>query len=227
MLKKIKQHYKQYTQFPLWLKLIYSLLAFEFALLICFLLEKPAFFWVAKFPDVKALSGLLKMLKETGYFWTWIIAAAALICIDLPMRRLGGYKFLSRGLFLLSSALFSGLAAEILKLLIRRERPQPGLHDTAVFRDWVGAWWKSNNLSTPSSHAAVAFGAAWALSILFPRARPVWLFFAIGCGVSRMADKAHLLGDIFIAAVVSYIITILLSRKFDLQEVALNGDAEC
>ena len=198
---------------PAWLKWIYYIIVFQTGLLICFWLEVPFFYNLSKLANVRAISGLLEVLKESGYFFTWVIVSIALLLIDLPKRIKGGYGFAKRAVFLITSALLSGLVAEILKLIIRRERPEPLFFSGGNFRGWVGAWWKSNDLGTPSSHAMVAFGAAWALCVLFPQARIIWLFLGVGCALSRMIHQAHLLGDVYIAAVLSYLITQFLAKK--------------
>lgn len=198
---------------PMWLRVLYYIAIFEVGLLVCFWLEVPAFYSTAKFANISGISGLLNLLKEAGYFQTWIIVSAALLLIDLPKKVKGSYNFLRRAVFLVSASLVSGIIAEILKLIIRRERPEPLYFNGGNFRGWVGAWWKSNDLGTPSSHAMVAFGAAWALCILFPQARIVWIFIGVGCAFSRMAHQAHLLGDVYIACVLSYIITKILAKK--------------
>ena len=210
---KLNKLQQKFANLPKWIKLIYYIVFFEIGLLIAFWLEVPFFYNISKLSHINGISGLLNMLKEAGYFQTWIIVSAALLLMDLPKKIKGSYNYLTRAVFLLSSSLLSGLTAEILKLIIRRERPQPLYYDGANFREWTGAWWKSNNLGTPSSHAMVAWGAAWALSILFPQARIVWIFIAVGCSLSRMVHQAHLLGDVYIAGVFSYIITMILANK--------------
>ncbi len=212
----------KFNTMPIWLRWVYYVVLFELGLLICFWLEVPFFYNLAKLQHIRGIDQILRVMKEAGYYFTWIIIAVALVLIDFPKKIKHGYKFLRRGLFLLSSALLSGLIAEILKIIIRRERPEPLFFTGGNFRDWVGSWWKSNDLGTPSSHAMVAFGAAWALCIMFPQARLVWIFIGVGCAVSRMAHQAHLLGDVYLACVLSYIITKFLARKFLVEDEQLD-----
>lgn len=204
--KEIKDKFKK---LPVWLKWVYYVIIFQLGLLICFWLEVPFFYNLSKIADIGIIKGILNVLKETGYYFTWIIVGIAILLMDFSKREKGNYKYLKRSLFLVSSSLISGIIAEILKIVIRRERPQPLFFTGGNFRGWDGAWWRSNDLGTPSSHAMVAFGAIWALCILFPQARIVWIFIGVGCAMSRMAHQAHLLGDVYIAAILSYIIQLI------------------
>ncbi len=206
----------KFTSLPSWLKWIYYVVLFQLGLLICFLCEVPSFYKFAELSKISEINSVMLIMKQVGHFSIWLIAGFALIIIDLPKIFRNGYRYLNRAAFLVSSALLSGLSAEILKLIIRRERPDPLFFNGSVFRGWVGAWWKSNNLGTPSSHAMVAFGGVWALCVLFPRARIIWISAAVFCGLSRMAHQAHLLGDVYIACILSYIIAMFLAKKFNM-----------
>lgn len=155
-----------------------------------------------------------RMLKELGYLPFWFMAGAGLLLQDWPLWRGEGWCVaLRRTALLCGSATLSGLAAEILKLIIRRERPQSLVYESSVFRDWSGDWWRSNDLGTPSSHAAVVFGAAWALWFIFPRQRPLWLLMALGCGLSRVVHQAHVASDVYVAAWVGLAVTLVLRAR--------------
>ena len=74
-----------------------------------------------------------------------------------------------------------GILCEIMKLLIRRERPETG--DGAwIFRAWDDQPLSTAGLATPSSHTMVAFAGATMAARLFPRARWVFYTLAAGCG---------------------------------------------
>ncbi len=167
----------------------------------------------------------MQLSKEFGFIFFWVIAAVAVLIQDCP--GLSFTKNYQRAALLFGSALLGGFAAEALKLFIRRERPQTLLFSESVFREWSGEWWKSNDLSTPSSHAAVAFGAAWALCIIFPRPRVVWFAMAGLCGISRVVQQAHLPSDIYIAAVISYFICQYLAKKLGVSKADAAGEIKC
>jgi membrane-associated phospholipid phosphatase len=64
----------------------------------------------------------------------------------------------------------------------------------------------------PSSHVLVAFAAATVLARLFPRAWGLWYLLAAGCAVTRVLAMAHFLSDTVVAALVGYVVGVLLSR---------------
>jgi membrane-associated phospholipid phosphatase len=139
-----------------------------------------------------------RLLRVLGFLPLWFVAALALWLEQRP--RAG-----KRPLMLVLSPGLAGLAAEILKLLLRRERPNA--HDGLYhFRPFTERTFSTGGLALPSSHALVAFGAAAILSRIFPRAWPVWWALAWGCGLSRVAAGAHFLSDIVVAAIVGWLV---------------------
>lgn len=137
-------------------------------------------------------------------FWIPIALLAGLAHGGAWRRRLRA------GLRVLAAALLAGLLAEILKVVVGRERPL--LHDgSSVFRPMADLL-STKGLSFPSSHAAVAFGGAWMLWRLARLHGPRWrvgaclaLAAAAACGISRMLTGAHFLGDLVGAAIVGAI----------------------
>jgi membrane-associated phospholipid phosphatase len=151
-----------------------------------------------------------RMLRPVGYLPTWAVAAVALVLRDRGrVPPLG--RACRRGLALLASVSLGGLAAEALKLVIRRERPglTGGMH---VFRAWTDQPLSSAQLGLPSSEGAVAFAAAAALARLFPEATLLWYGLAIGCAVTRVAAGAHFVSDVVGAALVGYVATAVVWR---------------
>jgi membrane-associated phospholipid phosphatase len=144
-----------------------------------------------------------RLLRVMGFMGTWAALALAVGLHDAghqpPLerpRRRAWLLFLSPGL--------AGLVAEVLKILIRRERP--AIHEGAYgFRSWAERTWSGAGLSLPSSHAAVAFGGAAMLAILFPRARWVGYALAAGCGLTRILAGAHFVSDVAMAAGIGWL----------------------
>jgi membrane-associated phospholipid phosphatase len=144
-----------------------------------------------------------RLLRVLGFLPLWFIAAFALWLQERVPRR---------ALMLAFAPAFAGLTGEILKLLLRRERP--GAHEGAYyFRPFAERTFSSGGLALPSSHAIVAFGAAAILSRLFPRAWVVWWGLAWGCGLSRVAAGAHFLSDVVVAAVAAWLVVAALGRR--------------
>jgi membrane-associated phospholipid phosphatase len=151
-----------------------------------------------------------RLFRGGGYMPLWLLLAVAWMLIDRDaIKLLGVRRALARGILLAASVVCAGIGAEILKILIRRERP--GMHDGHFyFRAWQDSFLDGSGLALPSSHATVAFAATWVLCLLYPRATPVWLLVGLGCGVSRLLDRAHFLSDVYLAAVASFVCVRLL-----------------
>jgi membrane-associated phospholipid phosphatase len=155
-----------------------------------------------------------RVLRVGGYLPYWLLVALAWMLLDASaIKTFGVRRALARGILLSTSVVTCGILAEVLKVLMRRERP--GLHDGYYFfRPWSAGLLDTSGLGLPSSHAAVAFAATWVLCFLYPRALPVWLLVGMGCGVSRILDRAHFLSDVYLAAVFSFFWVRVLWRWF-------------
>jgi membrane-associated phospholipid phosphatase len=108
--------------------------------------------------------------------------------------------------------LVAGLICEVLKILLRRERP--GLHDgTYFFRSFADHPWSTGAIGLPSSHTMVAFAGAGMASYLFPRSWPAWMLLAAGCAFTRVAAQAHFLSDVVLAGMAGLLVARLLWMK--------------
>lgn len=142
-----------------------------------------------------------RMLRVMGYVPVWLVLAAVFVLHERPLGR-GRWW---RGATIVAGVAAAGIAGELLKLLLRRERPRA--HEGEyVFRAFSERPFSSGGLAWPSSHAIVAFGAAAVLSRMYPRARIVFWALAWGCGLSRVADGAHFVSDVVTAAVVAWLV---------------------
>ncbi|HQR19120.1 MAG TPA: phosphatase PAP2 family protein [Gemmatimonadales bacterium] len=161
-----------------------------------------------------ANTDLGRLLRIQGFLPTWMIVGGALVLVDWPLRTAGGvWAALRRGTLVMVSAALSGALGELLKILIRRQRPGPSVGEY-VFRDWADRPLSTAGLGLPSSHVIVAFGALAMLGLLFPRARPVCYALAAGCAFSRVAAHAHFVSDVTLAAVIGIATAWLLWRRF-------------
>lgn len=106
-----------------------------------------------------------------------------------------------RAVFVLLVPGAAGLAAELLKPIARRMRPEH-LDGWYAFKPLPNegplslAFWNGSGLGLASSHAAVAFGGALAAGLLLPRWRIPLLILATLCAASRVAVGAHFLSDV-------------------------------
>jgi membrane-associated phospholipid phosphatase len=149
-----------------------------------------------------------RLLRIMGFLPTWMAASAAMVLHEWHDRARRW-----RGTLITASAASGGIACEVLKLLLRRERPMA--HDGEyVFRAFSERTFSTSGLAFPSSHTVVAFSAAAMLAHLFPRARVVWFALAAGCGLSRLLARAHFLSDVALAALVGILVAALLWRWY-------------
>ena len=137
-----------------------------------------------------------RLLRVMGFAPTWGVAALAMWLHERPEA---AARAAARAWYLVTVVIVGGLLAEVLKLLLRRERPNAndGLYG---FRAWSDHPFSTSGLAWPSSHTMVAFAAATALARLVPRARWVWYVLAAGCGVTRILAHAHFLSDVTLGA---------------------------
>lgn len=131
-----------------------------------------------------------RLLRITGSLVFWIPLAAA-FWLDARVRD----PDRARDAWLLAlGPAAAGAAAELLKLLVRRERPS--LHAGEYFyRPFGDRPLDSHDLGFPSSHVTVAFGGAAVLARLNPRVAPLAYGLAAGCAITRVLTQAHFLSD--------------------------------
>ena len=153
-----------------------------------------------------------RLLRIVGFLPTWIALAVG-IALAEGTELAARPRARRRGWLLFWGAAGSGIAAELLKLTLRRERPAPhdGVH---VFREFAERTFSSAGLALPSSHTMVAFGGAAMLARLYPRARWVGYALAAGCGISRVLHRAHFLSDVVLAAGAGWLVAALIARRW-------------
>ncbi|QQE10409.1 phosphatase PAP2 family protein [Planctomycetota bacterium] len=162
-----------------------------------------------------------RMLRVMGYLPVWIVITVALILHDTRyLRKLGFGICAGRGLLLILTTGAAGICAELVKFLVKRERPPKTLEDLGhqayqsfdlyTFRPFWGtetrAWHETGGLGFPSSHAIVAFAAAFILTKLFPRAIGLWVLLAVGCAATRVLRFGHYVSDVTASAIFAYAI---------------------
>lgn len=98
-----------------------------------------------------------------------------------------------------------GLVVDLIKLCVSRARPRAvdlAAHASAVTEFGLFPGWHRNSdaHSFPSGHAAVACGLYAALAWRYPRGRWLFLVFAAGAALQRVATSAHYPSDICFGA---------------------------
>jgi undecaprenyl-diphosphatase len=155
---------------------------------------------------------LNELLRSAGYLPVWILVALVLSLADSArIGTEGVHALFKRGGALLATVLLAGAASELVKMLVRRERPDA--HEGAtVFRPLLTRPFETSNLSFPSGHATLAFAAACFLSFLVPRAAPVFLLLAVGCAYTRLVVHSHFLSDVVAGAVLGFAVAWVVHR---------------
>lgn len=152
-------------------------------------------------------SGWYRFLWVLGRAELWLIVAAALLFADFGTEAGRSRRGVRRAVFLVLGMSLSGAATEAAKLIFRRLRPDQTV-GWYQFRPWSESFWSAKNLGLPSSHAGVAFGAAFALCWMFPRAAPVFICAGIGCSLSRLLAGAHFLSDVLVGTGMAFFIVL-------------------
>lgn len=176
-----------------------------------------------------------QILRQAGDVRTWILLGLGLLAQEYWVawreRSWQGRPLVPglmhlvgrRPALVLISAAVSGMSAEVLRGILSRERPlSPDgiLHAQHAWNWplaplWSGAEWSSFGL--PSSHAAVAFGAAFAVIRHYPGAGPLALAVAAGCAWTRLLAGQHYASDCLLAAGVGFVTASALTAWFPMR----------
>jgi membrane-associated phospholipid phosphatase len=171
------------------------------------LLDKPLAHLLMLDPERELYrSDLYNFFRGMGYLGTWVAIGVIFILHDRNRHR---------GAAIIMAPLFAGLLSEGIKLSVARERPVDGTtlqEGWYHFREPFSGFLNPVNLGFPSSHTAVAFAGCLMLAYLVPTARGVLLFFAIGCGITRLLVGAHFSSDVFVGAVLGVIFAKIMSH---------------
>jgi membrane-associated phospholipid phosphatase len=150
-----------------------------------------------------------RLLRIMGFLPTWLLIATG---VWLHERGLADTAK-RRALLMVASPIVAGIAAEILKLLLRRERP--AAHDGEYFfRAFSERTFSTGGLALPSSHVMVAVGGAAMLAYLYPRTRWLWFALAAGCGLTRVLAHAHFLSDVVVGTIAALATTTWLWNRY-------------
>jgi membrane-associated phospholipid phosphatase len=141
-----------------------------------------------------------RLLRVLGYAPTWLLIAALFWLEGRTRDPADGAAGTSTARAVVLAMIVGGLGSELLKLLIRRERPVDGGTEY-LFRSFGDAPLSTRRLGMPSGHTMVAFAGAAALAQRFPRAAPVLFAAAAGCGLTRVLAQAHYLSDVVAAGI--------------------------
>jgi len=160
-------------------------------------------------PTIHAYLGYFDMFEPFGHG----LLGASLVLLVLhqldPSRRWAIPR-------LLACTLTAGGAADLLKMLLARIRPNDFTFDGTVwttFGQWlpllsVGSQWQS----FPSGHTATAAGLAAALVWLYPNGRLLFPLLAVLVGCQRIISCAHYPSDVLMGAATGSLVALLFLK---------------
>jgi undecaprenyl-diphosphatase len=159
--------------------------------------------------DALARHDRYQALRAVGFLPTWIALGLTLLLIQTKPGEPRCDRCL--GLRVMGAAALAGGIAEGLRPLIERVRP---LFTDGVthFHSVPGLAREQISFGGASSHAAVAFGGAFAILFAHPRAGWIVLPLAAGCACTRLASGAHFLSDVVAGALLGFVAAGALSR---------------
>lgn len=176
---------------------------------------------VALIPAIERLraSSLYQLFRQAGYLPTWIVIAVAMSLHGLVRagRQIPGpheTRYLQRAWAPPLAGALAGLLAAVIAGIVRKSRPGDlGL----VHFDWPIGSRAGEGLGFPSSHAAVAAGAAFMIARLFPGSGWITIPVALACGYTRMEAGAHFASDVFGGFMVGWVGAVLAGKVLRLK----------
>jgi membrane-associated phospholipid phosphatase len=174
------------------------------------LIDMPVARWLQEHPVGGELKRFIRLAEVFG--WGGTVAVLILVAWALDER---GWRIATR---LAASSLGAGLAADVIKLVVARLRPNVADLAGSSLETFIGwlpllhpaslnpALSRHAQQSFPSAHAATAAGLAIGLAAVYPRGR--WLFVAFAClaGVQRLEAAAHYCSDVLAGAAIGCLV---------------------
>jgi membrane-associated phospholipid phosphatase len=162
-----------------------------------------------------ALAAAYALVYFFGRIWLWLVLAIVLIFRPWASSDVSRVKRgVREAVFVALTPALAGVAAELLKLISRRERPElsDGMYSfrapsvSPIDPDF----WSTSGLGLASSHASVAVAAALAAGVLFPRLRVALFGLAALCCLSRALVGAHYLSDVYVGATLAWLVFVAI-----------------
>jgi membrane-associated phospholipid phosphatase len=167
-----------------------------------------------------ALYQVASFLTRFGDALWWLLPSLALYLAARFLWRSPAWA--ARALFLFTSVAACGILVDLVKLIAGRARPE--LWFTQGIYGFSYPHLQALYQSFPSGHAACASGAGIALSLLFPRHRPVWVTVGLVLGLTRVVVTAHYLSDVVAATLLAALIVFELRRLFARHGLVLGSE---
>ena len=192
------------------------------------MLDVPLERWILAGGLPKWLTKICSLSEVFAHGWGVVLIAVLIFTLDPARRRL-----LAR---VLTASFGAGLCANVLKMLLARQRPHHFDFVGGVF-DTFGPLLPlghggSGQQGFPSSHAATAAGLAVALAWMYPRGRRLFGLLAVLACLQRLSAGAHFPSDVLLGAAIGVawgaqcVGSGRLARHFDRWEAAWSRRGE-
>ncbi|MBV8650984.1 MAG: phosphatase PAP2 family protein, partial [Alphaproteobacteria bacterium] len=183
-----------------------------------FFLDRPAaYFFHAQSETVQhvfqtiTLFGLSKWyLIGSALLWLALRLLPRLPSLAPMARRLEAWSYLP--LYFFVSLAASGLAVDLIKVLVGRARPKLLFADSTY--GFTGLASRADHWSFPSGHTANAVAIALSLITIWPRLLPLAVIFAGLVAASRFIIQAHYVSDVIAGGFLAFVITRYVEQVF-------------
>ena len=121
-------------------------------------------------------------------------------------------------IFFFTATLLTGVLTQLIKHIIGRPRPNYSAENNFFGFEFFS--FESSLHSFPSGHTSTIFIVALALSMLTPKIKIYYIFFALIVGFSRVIVGAHYLTDVIGGVVIAFVgmkLTLLIFKKFKIK----------
>ena len=121
-------------------------------------------------------------------------------------------------IFLFTATLITGVLTQLIKHIIGRPRPNYSSENSIFGFEFFS--FESSLHSFPSGHTSTIFIVALALSMLTPKIKIYYIFFALIVGLSRVVVGAHFFTDVIGGIVIAFVgikLTLLIFKKFKIE----------
>ncbi len=177
-------------------------------------------------PDAVAWGGFVSSLGRSGYMFgiAGALLAGALLArsrSSSPRLHSAASLLAERAAFVLATLAASGIAAQVVKHLVGRARPDDARHFDPY--QFGGLSVRNAFASFPSGHTTTAFAMAVALSLLLPRLRVALFTLALAIGCSRIVVQAHYISDVAAGGLLGTLTAWRVAHVFAARGIAFIG----
>ncbi|MGB8839783.1 MAG: phosphatase PAP2 family protein [Aliidongia sp.] len=169
------------------------------------------------------LTGWFRQITDLGLGTGWLVASGGLALLLLALGRAPRFagqreRFVAWAVmpaFVFSAVALSGLAADLVKILVGRTRPKLYFADDSFAL--TGLAFRADHWSFPSGHTANVTALALALYFLWPRHAVAYALFVALIALSRIGTAQHFLSDtigsVWLAVLVTFYLRGVLLRS--------------